>query len=341
MIPQEKQAAVTRGLQEAFGVTAFEDIRQITLGNATTRVFRIVVKGFPFLLKIIMRTDDATRHFTCMKAAAAAGLAPRVHYAGIEDRLVITDFVEATAPLRAAEALVRVPAVLRTLHSLPPFARVPDPFNTSCLFLLNQGPALDGFLQKFREMNLLSAAECDDLLARYAQLAAAYPLHEPDMVSSHNDLFKPDNILFDGEHVWLVDWEAAFLNDRYADLAVVANMLVANEAEESVFLQTYFGRLPEPWQSARFFLMQQLAHIFYTMAFLFMGASGGQLSLNENAPDLSEFQRRFWLGEVNLKDSEMKMAYVRFHWEHLLRNMRHPRFDEAVRIVAERLSPAC
>ena len=34
------------------------------------------------------------------------------------------------------------------------------------------------------------------------------------MVSSHVDL-KPDNMLFDGERVWLVDWQAGFANDRY------------------------------------------------------------------------------------------------------------------------------
>jgi thiamine kinase-like enzyme len=35
-----------------------------------------------------------------------------------------------------------------------------------------------------------------------------------------------------------VDWEAAFQNDRYADLAVVANMLVANEAENRSIFKT-------------------------------------------------------------------------------------------------------
>ena len=106
MIPQEKSAAVARGLREAFGVTAFEDIRMMTRGNATSRVFRIVVRGSPFLLKIIMRTDDPTRHYTCMKAAAEAGLAPRVWYTSIEDKICITDFVE-EAPLPVTDALVR------------------------------------------------------------------------------------------------------------------------------------------------------------------------------------------------------------------------------------------
>ena len=48
----------------------------------------------------------------------------------------------------------------------------------------------------------------------------------------------------DGDRIWLVDWEAAFLNDRYADLAVVANLFVHSEEDEQVFLQEYLGRPP-------------------------------------------------------------------------------------------------
>ena len=58
MIPQEKSAAVTRGLREAFGVTEFEDIRELTGVLRSNPVFRIVVRGSPFLLRIIMRTGD-------------------------------------------------------------------------------------------------------------------------------------------------------------------------------------------------------------------------------------------------------------------------------------------
>lgn len=218
MIPQEKSEAVTRGLREAFGVTDFEDIRMIK-DLASSMVFRIIVRGSPFLLKISTRASDPARHYACTKAAADAGLSPRVRYTNIADSVSSQIFVE-TQSLPVSEALVRLPAVLRKLHNLPPFGRAP--FNTTCTFLLNKGPALDGYLQKFQAANILPKAESDEFFARYAEVAAVYPHDEADMVSSHNDLFKPDNILFDGQRVWLVDWEAAFLNDRYADLAVVA-----------------------------------------------------------------------------------------------------------------------
>ena len=336
MIPEEKSDAVARALQEAFGVTAFEEIRMLTGGQTSALVFRIVVQGRPYLLRLIMRTDSTTeRHFTCMNAAAEAGLAPRVLYTSVPDRISITDFVDAV-PFPADEALVRMPAVLRTLHALPPFPPVEDHLNTTCTFLLKSGPAANGFIGMFKAANILPASESEELLARFAQVAAVYPRHEPDMVSSHNDLFKPDNILFDGDRVWLVDWEAAFLNDRYADLAAVANLLVTSETEERRFLQEYFGHPPDEYQRARFLLMQQIAHAFYAMVFLLQGASGEPLDRSAKAPEPGDFHRRFWAGEFNLEEKETKALYGRVHLEQLLEKTRQARFDEALRIVADR-----
>jgi len=333
MIPQEKIAAATRGLNEAFGVAEFDHIRDLTERPGSNRAFRIVVRGSAYLLRINTRAGDMARHFRCMHAAAEAGLAPRVRYASAEDRISITDFVEAV-PFPATDALRRVPAALRTLHALPPFPIAP--FNTTCTFLLNQGPALDGFLQKFRAANILPQHDLEELLDQYARVAAAYSSLDPDLAASHNDLFKPDNILFDGSRLWLVDWEAAFQNDRYADLAVVANMLVANEAEEQIYLQEYFGALPVSYQAARFYLMKQLAHMFYAIAFLSLGSAGEPIDWSEPVPAYSDFQRRFWAREVDLADNRSKTVYGRVHWEQFKHNLRQPRFDEALRVVANR-----
>ena len=86
MIPQEKSEAVTRGLREAFGVTEFEDIRMIT-GS------RLVPRLSHHRARIAISVEDhhahqriLTRHYTSMKAAAEAGVAPRVWYTNIEDQ---------------------------------------------------------------------------------------------------------------------------------------------------------------------------------------------------------------------------------------------------------------
>ncbi len=326
MIPQEKCAAVARGLREAFGVSEFEEIRMLTMSLSSDLAFRFVVGGSPFLLRIITRTDamnDPTRQFTCMKAAAEAGLAPHAWYTSIEDRISITDFVDA-ALFPVADALVRMPAILRTLHALPPFSSA-----------LNYDTMNNGFIRRFQVANILPEGEIEEGFARYAQLAAVYPRHDPDIVSSHNDL-KPENILFDGGRVWLGGWKAALRNDRYFDLAIVANIVVTTEAEERAYLQEYFGQPPNEYQRARFFLMRQVLHTFYAAMFLFLGSSGKPVNQSENATEFRDLHQRIWAGEVNLADNEMKIAYGRVHWEQLLQNTRQARFNEALRIVSDR-----
>jgi hypothetical protein len=160
------------------------------------------------------------------------------------------------------------------------------------------------------------------------------------MVSSHNDLFKPDNILFDGQRVWLVDWEAAFLNDRYADLAVVANLVVTSDAEERVYLQEYFGGPPDRYQLARFFLMRQVVHIFYAMAFLLLGSAGKPIDWSETVPEFRDFHRRFWAGDIRLATNEAKLQYGRVHLKQMLKNAQTARFQDALGIVSDQFASA-
>ena len=326
MIPEEKSAGVTRALRETFGVATFEEIRSVAKGLSSDLVFRIVVKGCPYALQIIMRLNEQTdplRQFTCLQAAAQAGLTPRVWYSSIADGISITDFVEPAA-FSITEALATIPHTLRQLHSLPPF---PKEFNYVT--------AHKGFVWRFRGAGLLPKDQIEEVFPRYEQLCAVYPRLDSDMVSCHMDL-KPENILFDGQRVWLVNWLAAFVNDRYFDLAVAANFVVTDNTDEWTYLEQYFAQRPDEHQSARFFLMRQVVHVFYATVFLLLGSAGKPISQRDNLPSFREFHRRIWAGEVNLADNDMKILYGMVHWKRLLQNMQQTRFDEALGIVSER-----
>jgi thiamine kinase-like enzyme len=326
MIPQEKMAAVTQGLREAFGATDISDLRAMIKGLSADLVFRIVVRGTPYLLRVITRIDersDPVRHFRCVKAAAEGGLAPRVLYANTEDGILITDFVEA-APFSQTQALNLMPATLRKLHALPAFPKA-----------FNYVTAHNGFIWRFRSANLVAACEIEEVFTRYDQVCAVYPRLDTDIVSSHSDL-KPENILFDGQRVWLVDWQAAFLNDRYFDLAIVANFVLASDADARTYLAAYFGRSPDEYECARFFLMRQVMHMFYAAVFLMLGSAGKPVNQEESLPAFRNFHQRIWAGEVNLADQATRIVYGRGHWGQLLENVRQARFDEALGIVSDR-----
>jgi hypothetical protein len=119
MIPPEYRDAVDRGLRAAFDTTQLDDITPITKGNTASPVFRIVVRGEPFVLKVITRAEDQTRHYTNMSAAAEAGLAPVVRYANVADHITISDCI-VQQPLSRRDAVTRLPALLRRLHALGP-----------------------------------------------------------------------------------------------------------------------------------------------------------------------------------------------------------------------------
>ena len=128
-IPESKLEAVERALATAFGRTDVESIELLTGGLSSALVYKIVVDGKPYVLRIIMNINpisDPVRHFICMTAAAEAGVAPAVLYASAEDALAITAFI-ASEPLRtyvrepSDHMLQQLAGMIRTIQSTPLF----------------------------------------------------------------------------------------------------------------------------------------------------------------------------------------------------------------------------
>ncbi len=327
MIPEEKRGAVARALETAFGVTEADEVHAVSGGLSTAVVRRIVVKGKAYLLRVILRTDamgDPTRQIDCMRKAAEAGVSPEVRYASVEDRVLITDFV--VAKPMPADAGLRMARTLRTVHGLEGFPR--------SIHYLN---VMDGIVTRFRGAGILPESATDEVLRNYARFREAYPLDD-NHVACHNDL-KPQNTIFDGERMMLVDWEAAFLNDRYSDLAQVANYYTKDEPGEEALLEEYFcgdlGARAGEYERARFFLMQQAVHVFFAAFLLPMAAKAG--ALIEAGTEMEDFRAvhdRIAWDERTLRTAEGKAQYGMAHLAWARSNMRTRRFDEALKFVA-------
>ena len=306
--PEAKRAAVDRGLMAAFGTTQLDGAQPVRGGLSGAGVWRIRVGGIAYLLRIETASDslrDPVRGHACLRTAAAAFLAPRVRYADAADGVSISDFVQPHSlaldyPGAGHALVVELAQAVRVLHETPAFPPLVDGLE-----------AMDGLIARLRAMDILDGAATAELFARYDAVRAGYRTRAEDLVSSHNDL-NPGNVLYDGVRLWLVDWEAAFLADRYIDLATVANWFTRDAAGEAMLLATYFGRAPAPEERARFDRMRLVNHVFTGAIFLngAMAERPGRLEDRTLAgPDLTALHAGLGTGDFDILAWENRVAY--------------------------------
>jgi hypothetical protein len=169
MIPEGKLDSIKKALKSAFGITTYNDIRKLTTGLSNALVFRIVVQDKPYLLKIArtdVLSDPTLYYYSCMKSAADAGIAPKVWYAGVEDGISITDYVE-IKPFPLSEAKNKLADVLFKLHSLSSFSKTIHSLNTA-----------NRFANKFRTARILPKQITDELFTSLERITQVYPLNK-------------------------------------------------------------------------------------------------------------------------------------------------------------------
>jgi hypothetical protein len=330
-IPEAKRAAVERALMAAFGTAELDAPAQPVGGGLSgAGVWRIRVGGIAYLLRLEAARDefrDPARHYACLRIAAANYLAPRVRHADAADGVAIVDFI-ATRSLaldypQGRQALAtELAQALRALHQAPPFPPLTDYLE-----------GMDRVLAEHRRLDILDPAATEELFARYGELRGRYRTRPQDLVSSHNDL-NPGNVLYDGRRLWIVDWEAAFLADRYVDLATVANWFTGDAEAEAALLATYFGRAPDPEEQARFHLMRLVNHLFLGAMFLNVAMGerpGARLDDRTLAgPGLEALRQGLRTGAFDMATWENRVAYGKARLAAALDGLRAPAFADAL-----------
>lgn len=322
------RAAVARGLTAAFGVAEPDSIVALGGGLSGAGVFRIRIGGIAYLLRLDQARDgfrDPQRAYACMRIAAAGLLAPRVRYADAEDGVAIMDFIE-ERPLSLEycgtpdELVVEAAQTVRALHARPPFPPLVDYLD-----------GIDALVAQFQARGLVAPAAMAELLDRYRELRARYRTDPADLVASHNDL-NPRNILYDGSRLWLVDWESAFLADRYVDLACIANLFARTPAQEDLLLATYFGAA-DATRRARLQVMRQVNHLFYGL--VMANAVGDQPQARDlSGRSLEDLHEALTLGEPVLDTEAGRFGYVRARLAAAIEGMRTPQFAEALALIS-------
>ena len=260
-IPEDRRERARSALAAAFGRSPVTALAPVTPG-ASALSYRVEIAGREYLLRLESSRRDAVRDpqrsYGCMRAAVEAGIAPAVHHADAAAGVAITAFVP-QRPLSdysgGASGLIRdLGALVARLQAIPAFPAVSDyPAVVGHLFgqLLGSSMFAPGLLDAHRE--------------GFERIREAYRWDKEALVSSHNDL-NPANILFDGERLWLIDWETAYRNDPLVDVATVMLFLARGPELEKVLLRSWLGREPDRRLRARLALMRLLVRLFFGCA---------------------------------------------------------------------------
>jgi aminoglycoside phosphotransferase (APT) family kinase protein len=328
--PAERRDTVRAAFKTVFSDALPSSLQPITTG-ASAFICRIEVGGRAYLLRLesLERDEvrDPRRAYLCMRSAAEAGLAPPLLYADADAGVAIMAFVP-SRPLAdypgGAEALAGALGTLTSrLQATPAFPAVTG-YNAVLAHMFGRLAATrlyaDGLLDRHRDS--------------FERICDAYPWALPTAVSSHNDPH-PGNILFDGERLWLIDWETAYRNDPVVDVAVMTLYLAASSQAQEVLIRSWLGRPSDPMLRARLVLMRQLVKLFYGLAngLYVAGARPDLIETDLAAPTPTEFRaaidsRRLVANSLDAQRVGGKVALRSF-----LEGVTSPAFDEAVAVL--------
>jgi aminoglycoside phosphotransferase (APT) family kinase protein len=305
-IPEARRAVAEAALAEVLGRRPLEDLQPLSGGASGALIYRAHGAGRDWLLRLEPTTGvgfrDPQRAYACMAAAAAAGVAPPLHHGDPEKGVAVMDFVAQKplaefpgGPVALSEALGRL---IARVHAIEPAFGPPRA----------EYPVLVEFmLGGIRRSGLFKPGLLDPHLEGLTEVRAAYRFEGP-WVSCHND---PNslNVLFDGERLWLVDWELAFRNDPLIDVAILGENFARMPETGDRLLTSWLGREPDASVRARLALARQLSRAFYACALL-TGASLAPPTEPDDLTSLSEAEFRQALVDGRLKVGSPELVYA-------------------------------
>jgi aminoglycoside phosphotransferase (APT) family kinase protein len=329
-IPTEHRGAIRRALGIAFPGASAIAFEPMTGGASGAKIYRASIDGVDRLLRIEANRGglhDPVRQHACMRIAADAGVAPPVFYADPTDGVAIMDFITASTVESESARRERLASLARSvaaLHAAPLF----PPF-------MHFMEAMDTILANIAKTRAIPGPVLARLQHRYGEIATAYPRDDAELVSSHNDL-NPSNVLFEGSHAWLIDWELAFAADRYVDVATILNFFTVELEDEERMLRGYFGDTLDNYCRARAFIMQQINRIYYAVMMVTVTAmSDPAFRLSEADFETKSFlEIRAGLTSVASTDGRVKFACIFLN--DALTNMETQRFADALATLGRR-----
>ena len=284
-------------------------ITKIAAGLSGAGVYHVDANGQQFVLKISTATEpfaDWRRRLRIQQLAADARLAPAIVHVDESRRAVVSAFVVDRSfrifyrdPATHDAAFAELARVIRRVHELPP---PPDVAPSDARTLLaSLWPGLRDFTMPAFVADAIAHA-----------LAVEPPLGRA-FVLSHNDV-NPSNLVYDGEQIMLLDWDAAGVNDPFFDLAAVSIFLRMDAATCAKLIALY-DDAPVAELPPRFLYNRRIMGALFCAVTMTLARQGGHAGVTEPAsldaaPSLADFYQRMGSGAVSLASAEGKWEFA-------------------------------
>ncbi len=210
------------------------------------------------------------------------------------------DFVEeqplSAFPAGAAALAEAVGALIGRVQATTPFPR------------FVKYPEIVGRLWRWVcQTGLFAQGVLDPCTKHFASICESYDGDPAPSVSSHNDPVLR-NILFDGQRLWLIDWESAYRNDPLVDVAIALDNFANTSEQEEVLLSAWLGKTPDGSFADRMIKVRAFTRLYYAGVLLSASArlSGPLADRDLSAPTLREFRRALDRSEIKAGSAEAK-----------------------------------
>jgi Ser/Thr protein kinase RdoA (MazF antagonist) len=191
-------------------------------------------------------------------------------------------------------------------------------------------------LASLSQSSFFAPGQLDPHAEGFARIWAALPWDASALVSCHNDP-NPRNILFDGERVWLIDWELACRNDPLVDAAILTTDLAETPELEDALLEATFGFTPDRRLRARLKVVRLLTRLFYGC--IVLDSLAGTLP---SAPDIglaastpAAFRAAVAEGRLASGTPEVAYAFGKMSLAAFIDGLSAPGFDETLKLVKQ------
>lgn len=214
------------------------EIEPVT-GGLTNTNFRVSAGGERYFVRIPGESTDLLavdreNEYHNTKAAAQAGVGPDVKYYLPEDQVMVLEFIDGKTMSNESLHAPGMPSIIaQSIHQLHSGPRFKTDFN---MFRLTEF-----YLKIADQYKVTIPSGYPERLSTIQQIEHALSVNPLLTVPCNNDLLA-ENYLYDGEKMWLIDYEYSGNNDPCFDLGNTCQELEYDEARILELCERYFGQ---------------------------------------------------------------------------------------------------